>query len=209
MPNPNTLYPLPNYEQLCFLKNIIQNPNIVVGDFTYYADFEDVRNFEKNVKYHFDFNGDRLLIGKFCSIAHGAEFILNGGNHQTETVSSYPFDIFGGEWAGAMGDRRYPHKGDIVIGNDVWIGYRAVIMPGVRVGDGAIVAACSVVTKDVAPYTIVGGNPAREIRKRFDEATIEKLLALKWWDWPIETITEKVAALVAEPESLFKELSAT
>lgn len=209
MPNPNTLYPLPNYEQLCFLKNIIQNPNIVVGDFTYYADFEDVRNFEKNVKYHFDFNGDRLFIGKFCSIAHGAEFILNGGNHQTDAASSYPFDIFGGEWAGAMGGRRYPHKGDIVIGNDVWIGYRAVIMPGVRVGDGAILAACSVVTKDVAPYTIVGGNPAREIRKRFDEATIEKLLALKWWDWPIETITEKVAALVAEPESLFKELSAT
>ena len=200
MPNPNTLYPLPNYDKLCFLKNIVTNPNIVVGDFTYYADFEDVRNFEKNVKYHFDFNGDRLLIGKFCSIAHGAEFILNGGNHQTTALSSFPFDIFGDEWAGAMEGRPYPHKGDIVIGNDVWIGYRAVILPGVHVGDGAVIAACSVVTKDVAPYAIVGGNPAREIRKRFDETTIEKLLAMKWWDWPLEKITENVNLLTREPE---------
>jgi virginiamycin A acetyltransferase len=197
--DPNTLYPLANYDKLCYLKPLIQNPNIEIGDFTYYADFDDVRNFEKNVKYHFDFNHDKLLIGKFCSIAHGAEFILNGGNHQTSALSTYPFEIFGGDWAGSMEGRQYPHKGDIVIGNDVWIGYRAVIMPGVSVGDGAIIAACAVVTKDVPPYAIVGGNPAQIIRKRFSEEQIARLQELKWWDWPLEEITRRVKELSAEP----------
>ncbi len=191
-PAPSTLFPLPHYERLCFLKNAIARPNIEVGDYTYYDDFEDVRNFEKNVRYHFEFIGDKLRIGKFCSIASGVEFIMNGGNHLTEAVSAYPFAIFGRGWEHAMDGRQYPHRGDTVVGNDVWIGYKAVIMPGVTIGDGAIVAACSVVTRDVPPYTIVGGNPARELRRRFSDAEIETLLEMQWWNWPIERITENV-----------------
>ena len=166
-PDKDTSFPLANYDKLCFLKNIITNPNIIVGDYTYYDDFEDVANFEKNVKYHFDFNNDKLIIGKFCMIASGAKFIMNGGNHLTEAISSYPFAIFGNGWEDAMKDKSYPHKGDIVIGNDVWIGHNATIMAGVTIGDGAIIATNATVVKDVPPYTIVGGNPAKEIRKRF------------------------------------------
>ncbi|MCB9297005.1 MAG: CatB-related O-acetyltransferase [Lewinellaceae bacterium] len=194
-PNPNTLYPLANIERLCFLKNLVQNPNIVVGDYTYYDDFEDVRNFEKNVKYLFDFTGDKLIIGKFCMIASGVEFIMNGANHLSDAVSTYPFAIFGGSWGHAMDGKEYPVKRDTVIGNDVWIGYRAAILPGVHVGDGAIIGAYSVVTKDVAPYAIVGGNPAREIRRRFSGEQIQKLLELRWWDWPPEEISRRVHLL--------------
>lgn len=194
-PDPATSFPLSGYDRLCFLKNIVTNPNISVGDFTYYDDFEDVRNFEKNVRYHFDFIGDRLTIGKFCAIASGVEFILNGGNHLVEAVSSFPFSIFGNGWEHAMEGRSFPNKGDIVVGNDVWLGYRSVILAGVTIGDGAIVGAYSVVTKDVPPYTIVAGNPAKEIRRRFSEANIERLLELRWWDWPIEKITANVHLL--------------
>jgi len=192
MPNPVTRFPLANYDRLCFLKNIITNPNIIVGDFTYYDDFEDVMNFEKNVKYHFDFVGDKLIIGKFCMIASDVTFIMNGANHLTDAISTYPFAIFGDGWEAAMEDREYPRKGDIMIGNDVWIGYNATIMAGVNIGDGAIIAANATVVKDVQPYTIVGGNPAREIKRRFDEETIEKLLDLKWWDKPLDWITANV-----------------
>lgn len=194
-PNPATLYPLEGYERLCFLKNIVANPNIIVGDYTYYDDFEDVRNFEKNVRYHFDFTGDKLIIGKFCAIASGVEFILNGGNHLVDSISSYPFAIFGKGWEGAMEGREYPCKGDITVGNDVWLGYRSAILAGVTIGDGAIVGAYSVVTKDVPPYAIVAGNPARVIRRRFSDEEIERLLELRWWDWPIEQITQKVHLL--------------
>tara|TARA_R110002072_G_scaffold95197_27_gene209941 strand:- start:13645 stop:14262 length:618 start_codon:yes stop_codon:yes gene_type:complete len=202
-PNPNTLFPLSNYKKLCFLKNLINNPNIVVGDFTYYDDFEEVSNFEKNVKYHFDFIGDKLIIGKFCMIASDATFIMNGGNHLTKATSAYPFAIFGGAWQDAMNGKTYPTKGDTIIGNDVWIGHDATIMPGVHIGDGAIIATKAVVTKDVEPYTIVGGNPAKPIRKRFSEATISKLLQLKWWDWDIKKITKNVEKLTSHPEALF------
>jgi virginiamycin A acetyltransferase len=201
MPNPNTLFPLNGYERLCFLKNLIKNPNIIVGDYTYYDDFETVENFEKNVKYHFDFVGDKLHIGKFCMIASGAEFIMNGANHLVNAVSSYPFAIFGDDWAHAMEGKTYPNKGDIVIGNDVWIGYQATILSGVTVGHGAIVGSKSVVASDVPPYSIVAGNPARIIRKRFDEETIEKLLALAWWDWDLEKITTHVAHLTGNDVS--------
>ena len=197
-PDKNTIYPLPHYDRLCFLKNIITRPNIIVGDYTYYDDFEDVRNFEKNVRYLFDFTGDKLVIGKFCMIASGVTFIMNGANHLTDAISTYPFAIFGHGWEGAMEGRQYPTKGDTLIGNDVWIGYNATIMAGVTIGDGAIIAANSTVTKDVAPYAIVGGNPATEIRKRFDEDRIRKLLDLKWWDWPIEKITDKVHLLTGK-----------
>jgi virginiamycin A acetyltransferase len=201
MPNPNTLFPLNGYERLCFLKNLIKNPNIIVGDYTYYDDFETVENFEKNVKYHFDFVGDKLHIGKFCMIASGAEFIMNGANHLVNAVSSYPFAIFGDDWAHAMEGKTYPNKGDIVIGNDVWIGYQATILSGVTVGHGAIIGSKSVVASDVPPYSIVAGNPARIIRKRFDEETIEKLLALAWWDWDLEKITTHVAHLTGNDVS--------
>ncbi len=194
-PDKNKVYPLNGYEKLCFLKNIIKNPNIKVGDYTYYDDAEDVANFEKNVKYHFDFIGDQLIIGKFCMIASGVTFIMNGANHLTEAISSYPFAIFGNGWKHAMNEKKYPNKGNTNVGNDVWIGYNVTIMPGVSIGDGAIIAANSIVTKDVAPYAVVGGNPAKEIKKRFSKRTIKKLRALRWWDWDIEKITNNVGIL--------------
>lgn len=194
-PNPATKFPLAHYDRLCFLKNVVSNPNIIVGDYTYYDDFEDVKNFEKNVKYHFDFVDDKLVIGKFCMIASDVTFIMNGANHLTDAISSYPFSIFGEGWEGAMEGREYPRKGDLIIGNDVWIGYNATIMAGVTIGDGAIIATNATVVRDVAPYTIVGGNPAGEIRRRFSEATIAKLLELRWWDWDIHRITANVGRL--------------
>ena len=197
IPNPNIKYPLENYDRLCFLKNVIKNPNIEVGDYTYYDDFEDVENFEKNVKYHFDFVGDKLIIGKFCMIASGVTFIMNGANHLSQSVSSYPFAIFAKDWSGAMEGKSYPVKGNTIIGNDIWIGYDTTIMPGVNIGDGAIIASKSVVTKDVEPYSIVGGNPAELIRKRFSNNEIKDLLDAKWWDWPIEKITEHVKHLTS------------
>ncbi|MFK7972805.1 MAG: Vat family streptogramin A O-acetyltransferase [Bacteroidia bacterium] len=197
-PDPKTTFPLANYDRLCFLKNIIKNPNIIVGDYTYYDDFEDVHNFEKNVKYHFDFVGDKLIIGKFCMIASGVTFIMNGANHLTDALSTYPFAIFGNGWEQAMEGKSYPSKGDTIIGNDVWIGYNAVIMPGVNIGDGAIIATNATVVKDVPPYTIVGGNPAREIKQRFSQEKIDQLLELKWWDWDIEKITANVQMLTGK-----------
>ena len=194
-PNPATLFPLAGFDRICFLKNKISKPNIIVGDYTYYDDFENVDNFDKNVKYQFDFTGDKLVIGKFCMIASGVEFIMNGGNHLADAVSAYPFAVFGAGWEHAMDGKTYPNKGDIVIGNDVWLGYGSVIMPGVTIGDGSIVATKSVVTKNVPPYSIVGGNPAKEIRKRFSDDEIVKLLRIKWWDWPIEKITRNVQLL--------------
>jgi virginiamycin A acetyltransferase len=197
VPDKNTIFPLENYQRLCFLKNIIQNPQIIVGDYTYYDDFEDVYNFEKNVKYLFDFTGDKLIIGKFCMIASDVKFIMNGANHLTDAVSTYPFAIFGNDWSDAMNGKEYPFKGNIQIGNDVWIGYNATIMAGVTIGDGAIIATNATVTKDVAPYSIVGGNPAQEIRKRFSEEDIEKLLQMRWWDWDIKKITENIQKLTS------------
>ncbi|MFH4965569.1 CatB-related O-acetyltransferase [Gaetbulibacter sp. M235] len=194
-PNKDIKFPLDNYDRLCFLKNIIKNPNIIVGDYTYYDDSENVENFEKNVKYHFDFVGDKLIIGKFCMIASDVKFIMNGANHLTNSLTTYPFAIFGNGWENAMEGKSYPKKGDINIGNDVWIGYNATIMAGINIGDGAIIAANSTVIKDVEPYTIVGGNPAKEIKKRFSEDVITKLLELKWWNWDIDKITKKIQNL--------------
>ena len=203
-PDKNTIYPLEGYERLCFLKNIIKNPNIIVGNYTYYDDFENVHNFEKNVKYHFDFTGDKLVIGKFCMIASDVKFIMNGANHLNDSISAYPFAIFGNGWEGAMEGRSYPNKGDLVIGNDVWIGYNATLMAGITVHDGAIIAANSTVTKDVEPYAIVGGNPAAVIRKRFSVEKIRELLAIKWWDWDIEKITRNVNILTGSDISMLK-----
>ncbi|MEL7529818.1 MAG: CatB-related O-acetyltransferase [Bacteroidota bacterium] len=197
-PDKDTKFPLAHYDRLCFLKNVITNPNILVGDYTYYDDFESVENFEKNVKYLFDFVGDKLIIGKFCMIASDVTFIMNGANHLSEAISSYPFAIFGNGWEHAMEGKTYPSKGDTIVGNDVWIGYGATIMPGVKIGDGAIIATKSVVVKEVAPYSIVGGNPAQEIKKRFTAAKIAKLLEMQWWNWEIEKITANVERLTGD-----------
>ena len=194
-PDPATAFPMPGIDRLCFLKNIITNPKIEVGDYTYYDDFEDVRNFEKNVKYLFDFSEDKLVIGKFCMIASDVTFIMNGANHLTDSFSTYPFAVFGNGWETAMDGLTYPFKGNTIVGNDVWIGYKAMVMPGVKIGDGAIIASGAIVTRDVEPYSVVGGNPAREVRKRFDEQTIENLLEIKWWDWPVDKITRNLEAL--------------
>lgn len=197
IPDKNKTFPLENYDRLCFLKNVVKNPNIIIGDYTYYDDFETVENFEKNVKYLFDFTGDKLIIGNFCMIASDVIFIMNGANHLSESISTYPFAIFGGDWSNAMDGKKYPTKGDTIIGNDVWIGFGATIMPGVHIGHGAIIASKSVVTKDVEPYSVVGGNPAKEIRKRFSAEEIKKLLEICWWDWPIEKITKNVQNLTS------------
>jgi len=194
-PDKDIKFPLANYDRLCFLKNIVKNPNIVVGDYTYYDDFENVENFEKNVKYHFDFTGDKLIIGKFCMIASGATFIMNGANHLTDAITAFPFAIFGNGWENAMEGKSYPMKGDLIIGNDVWIGHNATIMAGVNIGDGAIIATNATVVKDVAPYSIVGGNPAVEIKKRFSEKGITRLLEMQWWNWPEEKITKNLKHL--------------
>lgn len=202
IPDKNQIFPLKHHDRLCFLKNIIKNPNIVVGDYTYYDDFEDVYNkFEKNVKYHFDFIGDKLIIGKFCMIASGATFIMNGANHKMDGITTYPFNIFGGDWEVVTPTlEELPYKGDTVIGNDVWIGADVTIMPGIKIGDGSIIATKSVVTKNIEPYSIVGGNPANLIRKRFSEKKIKELLDMKWWDWDIEKITENLHYLTGKKE---------
>lgn len=203
LPDPDLVYPIPGVLRVCFLKNIIQNPRIQVGDYTYYDDPQDVGNFEKNVLYHFDFIGDILIIGKFCQIASGVTFIMNGALHGLDGFSTYPFKIMGGPWANAplLSD----FKGDTVVGNDVWIGYDVTILPGIHIGDGAIIAAKSVVTRDVSPYAIVGGNPAREIRTRFDAETISVLLQLRWWDWDALCISQHLDVLLGgNPDRLRK-----
>jgi len=194
-PDPNTLYPIEGVTRTCFLKNIITNPQIIVGDYTYYDDPQDIYNFEKNVLYLFDFMKDKLIIGKFCQIATGVRFIMNGSNHAMDGISTYPFKVFGKSWKDAA--MNVVSKGDTIIGNDVWIGNGVTIMQGIKIGDGAIIATSSVVTKDVPAYTIVGGNPAREIRKRFDEDTITFLLALKWWNWNVAKIAGHLGAITS------------
>mgnify|MGYP004660959335 CR=1 FL=1 len=192
-PNPNTIFPLPNINTLTFVKPTIKNPNIVVGDFTYFADTD----FEKHVTHHYDFIGDKLIIGKFCQIGAGAgvEFVMNGANHQMNAVSTYPFYIFGSWDQSAPSKEDLPFKGDTVVGNDVWIGQNSTILPGVHIGDGAIIGLNSVVTRDVPPYTIVAGNPAKAVRKRFDDELIDLLLKLKWWDKSAEEINVLIPLL--------------
>tara|TARA_R110000868_G_scaffold304437_1_gene564957 strand:+ start:3466 stop:4098 length:633 start_codon:yes stop_codon:yes gene_type:complete len=194
-PDKDTLFPLAHYKKLCFLKNLINHSNIEVEDYTYYDDLEDVQNFIRNVKYHFDFTGDKLKIGKFCMIASGVSFIMNGANHLTNAISTYPFAIFGNGWEDAMEDKVYPYKGDTIIGNDVWIGHNATIMAGINIGDGAIIATNATVVNDVEPYSLVGGNPAHIIRYRFSEEKIAELLKLRWWDWEITKITQNLTFL--------------
>ena len=195
------IYPRTGDRETVYLKNVIDNPNIQIGDYTIYNDFvHDPREFRKNnVLYHYPINKDRLIIGKFCSIACSAKFLFNSGNHKMASLSTYTFPLFFEEWDLEKENvaQAWDQKGDIIIGNDVWIGYEAVILPGVTIGDGAVIGCRAVVTKDVPPYTIVGGVPAKPIRKRFDEETIKELQKIKWWDWPEEKITEKIQAIQA------------
>jgi virginiamycin A acetyltransferase len=193
------IYPRTGDRQTVYLGAVVKDPSIEVGDYTIYNDFvNDPREFEKNnVLYHYPINNERLVIGKFCSIACGAKFVFNCANHALGSLSTYTFPLFYEEWGLDRADvaRAWDNKGDIVVGNDVWIGYEAVIMAGVHIGDGAIIGARAVVTKDVEPYSIVGGVPAREIRKRFDEQTVAKLQAMRWWDWPEEKIRKNLPNL--------------
>lgn len=193
------IYPRTGDNQTIYLKNVITNPNITVGDYTMYNDFvNDPMLFEKNnVLYHYPINNDRLVIGKFCSIACGARFLFNSANHTMTSLSTYPFSLFFEEWGL---DRKnvtasWDNKGDIIIGNDVWIGYEAVILAGVTIGDGAIIGSRAVVTKDVPPYTIVVGIPAKPIRERFSHEIISSLLEMKWWNWSKEKIAQNISAI--------------
>jgi virginiamycin A acetyltransferase len=196
-PDPDDKAPMRGFPQVGYLKNYITSANIIVGDYTYYDDPEGPDRFEQNVLYHFPFIGDKLVIGKFCAIAKNVKFIMNGANHKISGFSTYPFQIFGNGWervAPKAGE--LPYKGDTEIGNDVWIGYESTIMPGVKIGSGAIVASKSVVTADVPAYSVVGGNPAKIIKYRFDEHTVNQLLTIAWWDWSAEKITENLEAIV-------------
>jgi len=195
VPDPLTRHPMPGHPRVVFIKAVTNNPKIVAGDYSYYDDPDDPEGFERNVLYAY--GPEKLVIGKFCAIATGVKFIMSGANHKIDAVSTFPFPIFGGAWARHLDlVMDLPSRGDTVIGNDVWIGYGAVIMPGVTIGDGAIIAAQSVVTTDVPPYCVYGGNPARLIRKRFTDEEIAFLLELRWWDWPVDKITRNLRALM-------------
>ena len=190
-PNPNTVHPIPGYDKEIYVKPTIKNSNIIVGDFTYIADSE----FESHVTHHYEWNGDKLIIGKFCQIAAGVEFVMNGANHQMNAVSTFPFYTLEGWDMKPPAASDMPLKGDTIVGNDVWIGQNAVILPGVHIGDGAIIGANSIVGSDVSPYTIVAGNPATEIRKRFDDELIQLMLDFKWWDKSVGEINQLIPLL--------------
>lgn len=188
--NPDEVYPVSGTKSVTYVKPTVTNPNIIVGEFTYFSG----EDFESHVTHHYDFNGDKLIIGKFCQIAAGVSFIMNGANHQMNAVSTFPFYIFNG-WQQEAPPMSVPLKGDTVVGNDVWIGQNTTILPGVNIGDGAIIGANSTVGSDVEPYTIVAGNPARLIRKRFDDELIEVLEKVKWWNLPPGEINELIPIL--------------
>ena len=190
-PNPNKIFPNRKIKTITNVKPAIKNKNIIIGDFTYFADTD----FEKHVTHHYDFIGDKLIIGKFCQIAAGVNFVMNGANHQMNAVTTFPFYIFEGWKQQVPPLNKMPLKGDTIIGNDVWIGQNVTILPGVHIGDGAIIGLNSVVGRDVAPYTIVAGNPAKVIRKRFDNQLIKLLLKLKWWDKSIKEINDLIPIL--------------
>lgn len=195
-PNPNELYPIAGYDKLIFLKNFVKSPNIIVGDYTY---FDDRRHgpdkFEEyNVLYNYQPDRVKLIIGKFCALAANTTFIMTG-DHKLDAISTYPFPVFKNGWETAYNVNELPIKGDIVVGNDVWFGYNSMIKSGVTIGDGAIIATNAFVVKDVPPYSIVGGNPAKVIKMRFDEATIKRLQKIAWWDWDIEKITRNLHVL--------------
>lgn len=199
-PNKHQLYPNENIKTVCYISNLPKRVNVEIGEYTYYSDNnKSPEKFYENIEHHYEFLGDKLIIGKFCALAEGVKFIMNGANHRMDGITTYPFNIFGGGWEKVTPTvEQLPFKGDTVIGNDVWIGQQVTIMPGVKIGDGAIIAANSTVVKDVEAYSIYGGNPAQLIKKRFSAAQIESLLKLKWWDWDEEKIFNNLEKLVSE-----------
>ena len=206
-PNPNEIFPNPKIPSLCFIKNVIKNPNIIVGEYTYYDDINGAENFESHVTHHYDFIGDKLIIGKFCAIAKGIEFIMNGANHRINAITTYPFNIMKNGWeksAPSLSDLKL--KGNTIIGNDVWIGQNVTVLPAVHIGDGAIIGANSVVAKDIPPYSVAVGNPCEVKRKRFDEDLIEYLLKIKWWYWSAEKIFKNMEALCSGDLSKIKNI---
>ena len=205
LPDPMTIHPIAGYDKEIYVKPTLINPNIIVGDFTYIADSD----FESHVTHLYEWNGDKLIIGKFCQIAAGVEFVMNGANHQINAVTTYPFYTLQGWNMQPPAKSDLPLKGDTIIGNDVWIGQNATILPGVHIGDGAIIGANAVVGSDIPPYTIVVGNPARPLRKRFDDELISLLECFKWWDKPIEEINELIPILTSgDLEMVRKEIKA-
>ena len=201
LPDPNAVFPNA-FGTTCFLKNVVTAPNIFIGDYTYYDDPVDPTGFEaNNVLFNWPEFGDKLIIGKFCALASGTQFIMGPANHRTSSISTYPFAVFGGAWAERVPPHldQLPRKGDIVVGNDVWIGRNSVILPGVHIGDGAVIAAQSVVSRDVPPYTVYGGNPARFLKERFSPELKALLLRLKWWDLPGDTLVE-ILPLLCSPD---------
>ena len=195
-PDPNTVFPNPSIKSVCYIKNVITRPNIEVGEYTYYDDVNGAERFEERVTHHYPFIGDKLIIGKFCAIGKGVEFVMNGANHRMCSVTTYPFNIMGNGWERCTPRLdELPLKGDTVVGNDVWFGQNVTVMPGVHIGDGAIIAANSVVASDVPPYCVAGGNPCRVIRQRFDPELTAYLLDLKWWDWSPEKIMRNLEKL--------------
>ena len=206
-PNPNVIFPNPKIPSLCFIKNVVKNPNIIVGEYTYYDDINGAENFESHVTHHYDFIGDKLIIGKFCAIAKGIEFIMNGANHRINSITTYPFNIMGNGWEkSALSLSELKLKGDTIVGNDVWIGQNVTVLPAVHIGDGAIIGANSVVAKDIPPYSVAVGNPCEVKRKRFDEDLIEYLLQIKWWDWDAEKIFKNMEALCSGDLSKIKNI---
>jgi len=204
-PDPDALHPLPHHQGLVFLRPLLaRHPeirNVEVGAFSYYDDQDGgaLRFFERNLRYNFGFSGSRLTIGRYCALAHGCTIVMDDANHALAGPSSFPFAIFGGAWAAALPLEEMPfgRRGDTAIGHDVWLGYESLIMPGVSIGDGAVVAARAVVTRDVPPYAVVAGNPAQVVRLRYDEDDVERLRRLAWWDWPAARVTAAIPLLVA------------
>lgn len=198
-PNKDDIFPNPNLKEICYIKNAVKNPNIIIGDYTYYDDINGADDFEKHVTHFYDFIGDKLIIGKFCSIAKGIEFVMNGANHKMDSISTYPFYIMGKDWGSALAPHtdELPLKGDTVVGNDVWIGQNVTIMPGVHIGDGAIIGANSVVARDIPAYAIAVGNPCGVKKMRFDEKTINTLEDIKWWDWDIQKINDNINVIMS------------
>lgn len=207
-PDKDAVFPNPNIPSLCYIKNVVKNPRIIIGDYTYYDDIDGADKFESHVTHFYEFIGDRLIIGNFCAIARGVTFIMNGANHRMDCATTYPFNIMGVDWEGAIAPtmNELPLKGDTVIGNDVWIGQNVTVMPGVHIGNGAIIGTNATVASHIPPYCIAVGNPAKVIRKRFDEETIDLLEQLRWWDKPIEEIDTLMPILTTSDRETMKTL---
>ncbi|MEU4586979.1 CatB-related O-acetyltransferase [Kitasatospora aureofaciens] len=197
MPDPGVLHPFPEQPRVVLLKPLVTSPLIEVGEYSYYDDPKDPTAFEtRNVLYHY--GPERLVIGRFCAFAQGVRFVMNGANHRMDGPSTFPFPIMGGAWAEHFDLLSgLPGRGDTVVGHDVWLGYRTTVMPGVRIGNGAIVAAGPVVTSDIPDYAIAGGNPAKVVRMRYEEDEVARLLAVAWWDWPVEHLTRHLRTVMS------------